>query len=122
MLEHALAHLPAVQIVISSTWRLNRTLDELKRLFSAGTAARIAGVTPAFSQVEEVPDTLYAYPLEAECMAWMRSHGAFAERWIALDDRSWLFRPFNSRVVLLDGRYGIQSADAEKLIRACTGH
>lgn len=120
VLEQALGQLPAVQIVISSTWRLSKSLDDLKRLFSAEIAARIVGGTPAFSQLDDVPDTLYAYQRETECMAWLRSHGGLAAPWIALDARSWLFRPFNNRVVLVDGRYGIQPRGAEKLIRAYT--
>ena len=34
----------------------------------------------------------------------------------AIDDRSWLYRPFNRFLFLLDGKTGMTAANAEELI------
>jgi hypothetical protein len=108
---------PSVELVISSTWRQKRSLDELKALFTADVAARIIGSTPLYAQLEDVPDSLLGYEREAECRSWLRQHGRAAQEWLALDDRSWNFRPFNHNVLLVDGRVGL-NADAAKALLA----
>jgi hypothetical protein len=106
---------PHVDLVISSTWRQKRSLDELKALFTADVAARIVGATPLYVQLEDVPDTLQGYEREAECKAWLQQHGRAAQEWLALDDRSWNFRPFNRNVFLVDGRVGLDAEVANAL-------
>ncbi|OYQ41396.1 hypothetical protein CHU94_09985 [Rhodoferax sp. TH121] len=106
---------PHVDLVISSTWRHKRSLDELKALFTADVRARIVGATPLYAQLDEVPDTLQGYEREAECRAWLRQHGRAAQEWLAVDDRSWNFRPFNPNVFLVDGEVGLDADSAAKL-------
>lgn len=36
--------------------------------------------------------------------------------WLAIDDRSWLYRPFNRFLFLVDGKTGMTAANAEELI------
>ncbi|PQA75956.1 HAD domain-containing protein [Rhodoferax sp. TS-BS-61-7] len=104
-----------VELVISSTWRNSRPLDELRALFTADVAARIIGATPLYAQLEEVPDTLVGYAREAECRHWLQQHGRAAQEWLAVDDRSWNFRPFNPHVFLVNGEVGLDAGTAEKL-------
>lgn len=111
---------PHVELVISSTWRHKRSLEELKALFSDDVATRIIGTTPLYAQLENIPDTLQGYEREAECRFWLRQHGRAAQEWLALDDRSWNFRPFNSNVLLVDGNVGL-SADAAQTLLARLG-
>lgn len=106
---------PHIELVISSTWRQKRSLDELKALFTADVVARIVGATPLYAQLEEVPDTLHGFEREAECRAWLHQHGRAAQEWLALDDRSWNFRPFNPHVLLVDGEVGLDADAAAKL-------
>jgi hypothetical protein len=107
LLEEYLRSQPEISIVISSTWRLNHSLAALKESFSADIAARIVDVTPQFALLSNVPETLVAYHREAECDAWLRQNQLVASPWLALDDRSWLFRPFSKHLVLTDGSVGL---------------
>lgn len=111
---------PHVELVISSTWRYKRSLQELKALFSDDVAARIIGTTPFYAQLTDVPDTLLGYEREAECRSWLRQHERATHEWLALDDRSWNFRPFNRNVLLVDGGVGL-SADAAQTLLARLG-
>jgi len=119
--ETVIRAVPKVNLVISSTWRLHRSLQELKALFSADIAVRVVGTTPHYARLDDIPDSLVGYEREAECSAWLRQNGNVIQEWLALDDRSWNFRPFNRNVFLTDGRVGLD-ADAAKalLMRLCT--
>ena len=110
-----------VELVISSTWRHKRSLDELKALFSTDIAARIIGATPLYAQLANVPDGLVGYEREAECISWLRQHGRVAQEWLAVDDRSWNFRPFNSHVFLVDGHVGLDASAAQNLVTRING-
>ncbi len=112
---------PHIELVISSTWRLQRPLNVLKALFSEDVAARVIGTTPLYAELEDVPDTLEGYQREAECRSWLRQHGRAAQEWLALDDRSWNFRPFNRNVFLVDGHVGLDACAAENLIARIRG-
>lgn len=107
---------PNIELVISSTWRLQRPLDVLKKLFSEDVAARVIGTTPLYAELDDVPDTLEGYQREAECRSWLRRHGRVAQEWMALDDRSWNFRPFNPNVFLVDGHVGLNAEAARTLV------
>ena len=114
--ETVMRSAPQVELVISSTWRQKRSLDVLKTLFSHDVASRIIGTTPLYAQLEDVPDTLQGYEREAECRDWLRQHGRAAQEWLALDDRSWNFRPFNRNVFLVDGSVGLCPNTAQTLL------
>ena len=113
--EAVMRSAPDVELVISSTWRHKRSLDELKALFAADVAARIIGTTPFYAQLEDVPDALVGYEREAECRNWLRQQGCLTRGWLAVDDRSWNFRPFNPHVFLVDGDVGLDADAAAKL-------
>lgn len=111
-----LAH-PQVRVVVSSTWRLLRPVEELRRLFNPLLARQIVGKTPWI-------DDGHAFPRERECIQWLRSHAAPWTTWVALDDRPWLFRPFCPQLITVPwkGR-GIEPAQLEELdsrLRAAT--
>lgn len=107
---------PMIDLVVSSAWRLKRHLPELQALFSEDVAVRVIGSTPPYAQLENVPDRLVGYEREAECLAWLQQNGRAAQQWLALDDRSWNFRPFNRSVFLLDGNVGLDAAAANALL------
>lgn len=93
-LETVLRDFSEVEIVISSTWRLRRSLPELKAYLSVELAGRVVGVTPVFSELQDVPDRLLGYARHAKCWTWQRHHRQSSNTWVALDDRPYLFRPF----------------------------
>ena len=116
ILEDALRQVPECKLVITSTWRLERPLDTLRQRFARDIAARIAGVTPTFSDLKHLPDTLVSYPREAECHAWRWTNGVPHLPWLALDDRSWNYRPFCSLLLLVDGATGLTGANEAQLV------
>lgn len=114
--ENALRCVPVWDVVITSTWRLQIPLESLRARFSPDVAHRIIGVTTPFTHLESIPDSLQAFEREAECDAWLRANDRVVFPWLAIDDRSWLYRPFNRSLFLVDGKTGLTSADAEALI------
>lgn len=106
-----------VELVVSSTWRHNRDLDEIKVLLSDSVSERVVGKTPEYSKLTDVAGKLALYEREAECVAWLASSRPAYTRWLAVDDRPWLFRPFCPNLFLVDGRRGLHEQSA-KLLRA----
>lgn len=78
-LAKVLSQYPEVQIVISSTWRVTRTLDQLRVLFPEDLQHRVVGVTPVLDEAR------YPGGREIEALAWLDAH-APGEEWVALDD------------------------------------
>jgi hypothetical protein len=112
---------PSVRIVVSSMWRTDHSLEQLRALFSSDVAERLVGVTPCLAP----PGPHYlrgTRQREIEC--WMKNH-AHEGVWLALDDRSSGFEPRCPSLVLVqeDG-IGLQQHHLEELdarLRALTG-
>ena len=115
MFEQVLRRCKDWDVVITSTWRLQRSFESLRAVFSGDVASRVLGVTPRFAELNDVPNSLLGYEREAECNAWLRENDRIVFPWLAIDDRSWLFRPFNSSVFLVDGKTGLTAEVAEEL-------
>lgn len=116
VLEQVLRQRQDCEVVVSSTWRLELPLARLREKFSSDLAARVVGATPRFCDLTSVPDTLISYEREAECQAWLRADGRAHSPWLAVDDRSWLFRPFSPNLFLVVGRAGLTSAMGKQLL------
>jgi hypothetical protein len=116
LLEAVLRDVPSVEIVISSTWRVQHSLDELQQLFSPDIGCRITGVTPLRPTVDPPPH-LAPYPRHAEIDAWLKQSSRTAERWIALDDRADWFKPFLTTLVHCDSSIGLTEEIANELKR-----
>lgn len=116
--ENALRLLPEASVVITSTWRLQCPIEHLQARFSPDVAPRVFGATPEFNTLEDVPESLLGYEREAECDAWLRTIQRAFLPWLAIDDRSWLFRPFSPSLFLIDGQTSFTPNDALKLVRA----
>nr|CBA32544.1 hypothetical protein Csp_D32680 [Curvibacter putative symbiont of Hydra magnipapillata] len=71
---------------------------------------RIVGVTT------EIPHE--SYQRQHECESWMRDNANPWIPWLALDDRSWNFRPFEKRLVLTDRKTGLTETDLVCLTKA----
>ena len=91
-IEDVLRRYPTVGIVISSTWRRTKSLEEMASRFSPDIAERIVGQTPY------LPDEL-DFARQAECLRWLRTTAYPGTQWVALDDRAWLFRPFCANLI-----------------------
>lgn len=116
ILEDALRHVPGCQVVITSTWRLEQSYEDLLERFSPDIATMIDGVTPRYCGLANVPNTLVGYEREAECHAWLWANDLPHCNWVAVDDRSWLYRPFCKSLLLVDGRVGLTQTTGSQLV------
>ena len=103
-LENVLRDFPQAQIVVSSTWRETRSLDELKSLFAPDVASQVIGVTPVSSDLDHV---VYSYHRQAEIEAWLRVNRSPWDRFAVIDDRPWLFTPFYAPLLKCDPTTGM---------------
>lgn len=106
-LEKILRDFPSVEIVISSTWRETRTIEELRALFSEDIGKRIVGVTPFWQDLPELFDVVGNYRRQVEVEGWLRQSNRIWESWTALDDRRYWFRPFLKNLVWCDSAIGL---------------
>jgi hypothetical protein len=113
-LAEALAGFPEVAIVLSTSWRTQRTMAELAALLPAGLRERVIDVTPAVAP-SDTPAALVPYRRQAECTSWLRRRGHERMPWVALDDRPSLFAPYCDQLILCDSRYGFGEATARRL-------
>lgn len=109
LVEEVLREHKQVEIVISSAWRLQwpsptvATL-ELRQHFSADIQPRVVGVTPNYVHLDwkATNDGLWLWKREWEIETWLRAHRPAGTRWIALDDRPYLFRPFCENLMVFE--------------------
>ena len=86
--EAVLRDFPQLEVVISSAWRENYSLDALSAFFSEDVRPRIVGTTPVITN-ESLP-----YPRHVrhkEIQEFIEKTGCDARLWLALDDDQTLF-------------------------------
>lgn len=105
---------PGVLIVISSTWRQQFGLAQLRGYFGADIAQRIVGVTPKYPA--EGPPRLHVR--EWEILQWLQTHQASHRPWLALDDSQGDFRDCRHRVVFCHPWEGLTEHRAAQLHKA----
>ena len=113
-LARALEPFPEVSIVLSTSWRTDRTLAEMSQPLPAGLRRRVIDATPLVTP-SEVPGSLRPYRRHAECACWLRRHGHEQTPWLALDDRPSLFAPSCEQLILCDSQLGFVDATARRL-------
>ena len=112
--EAVIREFPAVEIVISSTWREQFSLANLRSRFSPDIASRIIGTT--LLAKDQVTPRLVERR-EWEIVAWITVQGRSNEPWIALDDAAWQFKHHRDHLVACTGYLGLDS-NAEFRLRA----
>jgi HAD domain in Swiss Army Knife RNA repair proteins len=112
--EAVMREFPAVEIVISSTWREQFSLDNLRSRFSSDIATRITGTT-LLPKDQVVPRLVELR--EWEIVTWLTVQGRCDEPWIALDDAAWQFKHHRNHLVSCTGYVGFD-AIAEQRLRA----
>jgi len=115
LLEDVLRQCPSVEIVVSSTWRENRTLAQLQAFFSPDILPRIIGVTPQWRAIQD-DESFGTYVRQAEVEAWLREAGLPWQQWVALDDQPHLFRPFCKNLIVTKAATGLTESDCTKLV------
>lgn len=111
LLEEFLRQHADVHVVISSTWRLQYPLDELKGWFALDVQDRFIDVTP------ELPAGAGSRQREIE--QWLRGQPGL--RWAALDDEVMLFRAGCPHLVRTDTSTGLTREDLAALARHVGG-
>jgi hypothetical protein len=109
--EAVMREFPMVEIVISSMWRYQFTLDQLRANFSPDIAARIIGTTPL---TERIDDKYLQARREGEILDWLAA-STRNEPWIALEDAAWQFRQHRNLLVACTWYIGFEDRVAERL-------
>ncbi|HET7453458.1 MAG TPA: HAD domain-containing protein [Thermoanaerobaculia bacterium] len=106
--ERAVAALPPpCEIVITSSWRENVPLADIRARFSSGVGGRIVGAVP-------VVDAGAEFPRHHEVIEFLVRSGRAPEFWIGIDDDVRAY-PDHCRVVLTDPARGFDDAAARRL-------
>jgi len=113
-LAQALEPFAEVRIVLSTSWRTQRTLDEMSQPLPPALRQRIVDATPLVAP-SETPAALRPYRRHAECACWLQRHGHDGTPWFALDDRPSLFAPHCEQLVLCESNVGFVDATARRL-------
>lgn len=109
--EGVMRDFPSVEIVISSMWRYQFTLDELRARFSPDIAARIIDTTAK----TERADGYLPNRREVEILDWLLVTGNGNTPWIAIDDAVWQFEKHRDRLVACTWYRGIDDEVEERL-------
>ncbi len=88
LFESIMRDFPPAEIIISSTWRYQFSIEELRSKFSPDIAARIVGMTP---QTEQDEREYVQARREVEILEWLAISGR--------SDAAWLFDKHRDRLV-----------------------
>ena len=108
-----------IDIVVTSTWRLSRTLAELRALLPDDLQGRVIGATPALAEAywAEYDGTLppMRHPRETELRRWIAGSSTPWRDWVALDDEPWRYSPCCARLVVCQTATGLTEPTLELL-------
>jgi hypothetical protein len=76
-----------VRIVVTSTWRNNRSLSQLRAMFSPDIQPLVVGATPKHNDSHEPGGR------RGELEAWIRSQGLEGIAWVGVDDIPEMYGP-----------------------------
>ncbi|MHC8403347.1 HAD domain-containing protein [Pseudomonas sp. MDT1-17] len=109
-LSAVLRDYPKTYVVISSTWRVNRTLNELKSLFPLDLQDRIIGSTPILE------DSQRPGGREAEALSWLDSNPEHTS-WVAVDDCAVCWFSLSKLILCNDGFRREEEVDLRAAIK-----
>ena len=112
VLERFLVEMPDAEVVVSSTWREDHTLDQLRDIFSPPLRSRITGVTPSLDDGYDLGGR------QSEILTFLANEGLSDTNccWIALDDNAMFFEDSCQNLVLTDSSIGFTEQEGEQLI------
>jgi hypothetical protein len=107
-LEAVLQEYPQLDIVITSSWRELKSIEELKGFLGSVIGSRVISTTPV------IDDPFIKFVRYYEVQEYLRFNDLFHTPWIALDDEIGNY-PENSPVIFTNYRTGLTMEDAIKL-------
>lgn len=107
LLEEFLRAHPHVRVVISSTWRMQHSLEDLREFFATDVQHQIEGLTPFINQTP--------FSRFQEIQAYLAEGGPRA--WCALDDESHLFPPNCANLAHTEAGVGVTPGDLTAVAR-----
>lgn len=117
--ETIMRDFPMVEIVISSMWRYQFSLDELRARFSPDIADRIIDATP---QTERTEGEYLPARREGEILDWLAAAGREGSPWIAIDDAAWQFQQHRDKLVACTWYVGMDDTTETQLRAALAGN
>lgn len=118
LIEDVLRENKHVDVVISSSWRYDHRLPELKAYFSSDIRTLVIDVTPSVARTDDegwIPPHLLQHHREWECRKWIRQHCPMDTPWLAIDDVSDWFLPGCADLLSTRSELGFQPEQASKL-------
>ena len=117
LIESVLHRFPDVRVVLSTTWRQNHPIEELRGLFSDAIASRVIGGTPTISDYDRdwYPVALSERPRQREIEAWLHQNRTLAHSWVAIDDRPHWFNTECPNLLVTDRATGFTESSAGQL-------
>lgn len=106
--EQTVLAIPHARIVITSSWKYDLSLDEIRSLFTEELRERIVGVT-------EDSVSLNGHYRQAEVMEYLEKSSVARRDWIAIDDSADLY-PHDCNVIVTDPHVGFDQIAKKKLI------
>ncbi len=112
LFESYLSAMPEAEIVVSSTWREDHTLEELRQYFSPAFRDRISGVTPSIDGGYDLGGR------QKEIQSYLTTENLVGLDcdWVALDDIAIFFEDSCQNLVLTDSSKGFTEREGEQLI------
>lgn len=112
LFESFLSKMPEAEVVVSSTWREDHTLEELRRFFSPALRSRISGVTPSLDDGYDLGGR------QKEIQSYLTTENINDNDcdWVALDDIALFFEDSCQRLVLTDSSKGFTEQEGERLV------
>ncbi len=103
----------SIVVVISSTWRNEFSLQELKEFFPVDLRARIVDTTPLDAHKGSAQALQLGRARSEEISQWLSTHTV--QHFAILDDEERLFTAHRSRLVVTDGAEGIGERDLARV-------
>lgn len=108
-LEVVIEHFPSLDIVVTSSWREEKSMDELTALVGSVIGERIIGTTPI------IDDPFLHHPRYHEVLAYLACIPESDRVWVAIDDEIGNYPP-EVPVLIVDRHTGFTSEDREMLM------
>jgi len=107
----------AVEIVVSSSWRMHFSLAGMRDLFSNDIAALLIDVTPSIAKPSAtwLPGQHPEWERQWECETWLKANRPWGHPHVFIDDREHWFRPGCPNLLLVDGSTGMNDHNAVRL-------